>query len=84
MIKKKAILRIINVAEQNNKSVSQLLGIQCDYCSFCLDEACTYIYNRYSQMEEKERRRIKWIDKKKVTKKNNNDVFKALKANSGR
>jgi len=74
------VLRIIAVAKSRNESVSNVLGVQEEYTAYCLDEACNFIYNQYSEMEEKDRRKIKWKDNNSISTKpkNNASLFEAL------
>ena len=36
--------RIISIAKNTGKAVSDLLGIKDRYCAFCLDETAEYLY----------------------------------------
>lgn len=38
------MIRVLSVANKQNRAVSQILGIDDDFIAFCIDEAATYIY----------------------------------------
>lgn len=41
--------RIVIVAKNNGKAVSDMLGIENDYTKFCIDEAAYYLYNQLTK-----------------------------------
>lgn len=40
------MIRLLNLARIQKRNVSSILGVNDTYVAFCLDEACSYIYNR--------------------------------------
>jgi alpha-glucuronidase len=44
--------RIVIISKNNNKAVSQILGIKDKYTAFCIDEAALYVYSKLTQKPE--------------------------------
>lgn len=40
------MIRLLNLARIQKCNVSDILGVNDTYVAFCVDEACSYIYNR--------------------------------------
>lgn len=45
------MIRLLNLARIQKRNVSNILGVTDTYAAFCLDEACSYIYNRLQKSD---------------------------------